>query len=43
VTASMTYLNVTDEHPKPNVGTKTADEIFANITSFCLRTSNSRD
>lgn len=33
------YLDVTNEHPKPFVWTKTADEIFANITRFCLRTS----
>jgi transposase len=41
VTAIMTYLDVTNEHPKPFIWTKTADEILANITRFCLRTSNS--
>tara|TARA_Y100000310_G_C20538728_1_gene742172 strand:- start:38 stop:1099 length:1062 start_codon:yes stop_codon:yes gene_type:complete len=33
------YLDVTNEHPKPFVWTKTADEILANIARFCLRTS----
>lgn len=33
------YLDVTNEHPKPFVWTKTADEILANVARFCLRTS----
>jgi len=41
VTAIMSYLDVTNEHPKPFIWTKTADEIFASITRFCLRTSKS--
>jgi transposase len=32
------YLEVTNEHPKPFVWTKTADEILANIARFCTRT-----
>jgi hypothetical protein len=41
VTAIMAYLDVTNEHPRPFIWTKPADEIFANITGICLRTSNS--
>ena len=33
------YLEVTNQHPKPFVWTKTADEILANVARFCLRTS----
>lgn len=33
------YLNLTNEHPKPFVWTKTADDILANIARFCQRTS----
>lgn len=33
------YLEVTNQHPKPFVWTKTADEILANIARFCNRTS----
>lgn len=33
------YLDLTNEHPKPFVWTKTANEILANITRFCHRTS----
>lgn len=33
------YLEVTNEHPKPFVWTKTADEILANVARFCMRTS----
>lgn len=36
------YLAVTNEHPKPFVWTKTADEILANVARFCLRTSGTR-
>jgi transposase len=35
------YLEVTGEDPKPFVWTKTADEIFASISRFCQRTSDS--
>jgi len=41
VAAIMHFLDTTNEHPKPFIWTKTADEIFASITRFCLRTSNS--
>jgi transposase len=37
--AIMAYLDTTNEHPKPFIWTKTADEIFASIARFCLRTS----
>lgn len=33
------YLDVTNEHPKPFVWTKTADEILENVARFCVRTS----
>jgi transposase len=33
------YLEVTNQNPKPFIWTKTADEILANITRFCTRTS----
>src|SRR5712692_4381415 len=33
------YLTVHNQHPKPFVWVKTADEILANIARFCLRTS----
>lgn len=33
------YLEATNEHPKPFIWTKTADEILANVARFCLRTS----
>lgn len=33
------YLAVTNEHPKPFLWTKTADEILANVARFCVRTS----
>jgi len=36
-----TYLDVTNENPKPFVWTKSADEILASIARFCERTSNS--
>jgi transposase len=35
------YLNTNNENPKPFVWTKSADDILASITRFCLRTSNS--
>ena len=33
------YLEVTNQHPKPFIWTKTADEILANVARFCRRTS----
>jgi transposase len=39
--AIMAYLSSNNEHPKPFVWTKTADEIFASIARFCQRISNS--
>lgn len=36
------YLDVTNQHPKPFVWSKTADEILANVARFCLRTSGTR-
>ncbi|MFH1559926.1 MAG: IS630 family transposase, partial [Chloroflexota bacterium] len=38
-TAIYHYLDLTNENPKPFVWTKTADEILANVSRFCLRTS----
>jgi transposase len=35
------YIAATNEHPKPFVWTKSADEILASIARFCQRTSNS--
>ena len=37
--AIIAYLETTNEHPKPFIWTKTADEIFASIARFCLQTS----
>lgn len=39
--AIMAYLEVTNEHPKPFVWTKSADQILAAVARFCLHTSNS--
>jgi transposase len=36
------YLEVTNEHPKPFVWTKTADEILATIARFCTHTLGTR-
>lgn len=33
------YLDVTNEHPKPFIWTKTADDILANIARFCTQLS----
>ena len=41
VAAIMGFLDTTNKHPKPFIWTKTADQIFASIARFCLRTSNS--
>ena len=35
------YLAISNEHPKPFVWTKSADEILATIARFCRRTSDS--
>lgn len=39
--AIANYLAMDNEHPKPLIWTKTADEILASITRFCHRISNS--
>ena len=41
--AIMQYIAVVNEHPKPFVWTKTADDILASIERFCRRTSDSGD
>ena len=40
-TAIKTYLEVTNQSPRPFVWTKTADEILASVARFCARTSES--
>jgi len=37
------YISLSNEHPKPFVWTKTADEILASVERFCRRISDSRD
>ncbi|HYV65412.1 MAG TPA: IS630 family transposase [Myxococcales bacterium] len=37
------YISISNEHPKPFVWTKTADEILASVERFCRRISDSRD
>jgi len=37
------YIGISNEHPKPFVWTKTADEILASVERFCRRISDSRD
>jgi transposase len=39
--AILTYLAIHNEHPKPFVWTKTADQILANVARFCRRTLDS--
>ena len=39
--AIRAYITYTNEHPKPFVWTKTADEILASVARFCHRTSDS--
>ena len=34
-TAIYGYLDITNEHPKPFVWTKTADAILTNVARFC--------
>jgi len=40
-TAIRAYLAVSNEHPKPFIWTKTADQIFESLARFCKRTSDS--
>ena len=40
-TAIRSYLEITNQSPKPFVWTKTADEILASVARFCARTSGS--
>jgi transposase len=39
--AIMHYLDTSNDHPKPFVWTKTADQILASIARFCVRISDS--
>ena len=39
--AILTYLAIHNEHPKPFIWTKTADQILANVARFCRRTLDS--
>src|SRR5262245_842908 len=41
--AILDYITLSNEHPKPFVWTKTADEILASVERFCRRISDSRD
>jgi transposase len=40
VSAIEDYISMRNESPRPFIWTKTADQIFASITRFCLRTSD---
>lgn len=40
VTAIESYISIRNERPRPFIWTKSADEILASITRFCLRTSD---
>lgn len=40
-TAIKSYLEVTNQSPKPFIWTKTADDILASVARFCARTSGS--
>lgn len=40
-TAIENYIAVSNEHPKPFIWTKSADEILASVARFCRRTSDS--
>ena len=40
-TAIRDYIEIGNEVPRPFVWTKTADEIFDRLRSYCLRTSDS--
>lgn len=35
------YIETRNEEPRPFIGTKSADEIFASIARYCQRTSDS--
>jgi transposase len=39
--ATLKYINVHNREPKPFVWTKTAEQIFENLATFCQRTSGS--
>ena len=39
--AIMGFVSATNEHPRPFVWTKTADEILSSVARFCQRISNS--
>lgn len=41
VAAIKAFLALTNEHPKPFVWTKTADQILESVARFCKRTSDS--
>src|SRR5882672_2614652 len=40
VSAIENYISIRNENPRPFIWTKSADEMFASITRFCLRTSD---
>lgn len=40
-TAIRSYLEITNQSPKPFIWTKTADDILASVARFCTRTSGS--
>ena len=42
-TAIQEYIALANEHPKPFIWTKTADDILASVERFCRRISDSRD
>jgi hypothetical protein len=37
----MSYVDVTNQEPKPFVWTKTADQILENLARYCERISDS--
>jgi hypothetical protein len=41
--AILAYIQLSNEHPKPFIWTKTADAILASVERFCRRISDSRD
>jgi|SRR5215470_1614431 len=40
IDAIESYIAIRNENPRPFIWTKSADEIFASITRFCVRTSD---
>jgi hypothetical protein len=40
VDAIENYVSIRNESPSPFIWTKSADQIFASITRFCVRTSD---